>query len=63
MLEGNRDMETIPAKKTEVQQVLAKKFCDATALIKAITVFLSACQSFGDQSGNCVVTVTIRICN
>jgi hypothetical protein len=56
-------METIPAKKTEVQQVFVKKFCDATALIKAISKFLSACQSFGDQSGKCVATVTIRICN
>jgi hypothetical protein len=35
VLEGNRDMETIPPLKRKVQQVKSKKFCGATPLVKS----------------------------
>jgi hypothetical protein len=50
VLEGNRDMETIPPKKMQVYPEMSKKFCGATALDKSTIVSLSSCQKTGKRA-------------
>jgi hypothetical protein len=43
VLEGNRDMVTIPSKKMEVYPEMSKKFCGATPMYNSTIVSLSSC--------------------
>jgi hypothetical protein len=52
VLEGNRDMVTIPPKKMKVYPEMSKKFCGATALDNSTIVSLSSCQKTTGVSAN-----------